>query len=241
MKRMIALLLAVCALLCLTGCKSSDYKNAVALYESGELDRAREVFASLGDYEDAQDYLKKIDWDKAVALYENGELDQAREAFTALGDYAGAKNYLDKIDKDQYTAAVQLFNAGSYDEAYELFRKVSRYEDSKVYMTAISAPEKLIGEACEAKEGAEIKDLVRTLSSASIEGKSSEVRFDPETRAFACVVEFKLVLNYRTGPVTLKINEGYIGRLDGIKVVIEKQLFVGVEDSVPDFWAEYWK
>lgn len=88
MKRKIAIIGLVLALcLSLTGCKSSDYKKAVGLQESGDYQAAAEMFQALGDYQDAasrlgtcNDYIAATQefTDAADALAEkNAELDAA--------------------------------------------------------------------------------------------------------------------------------------------------------------------
>lgn len=60
MKKRVTLLLVLCLLvLSLAGCKSSDYKDAVAKFESGDLWTAAKAFTALGDYESSADYLRQ--------------------------------------------------------------------------------------------------------------------------------------------------------------------------------------
>lgn len=54
----VAMICTVC--LCLTSCKSSDYKEAVALLEAGNYEEAKAIFEALGDYEDSQQYLSRF-------------------------------------------------------------------------------------------------------------------------------------------------------------------------------------
>lgn len=94
----VALVLALC--LCLTGCKSSDYKKAVGLQESGDYQAAAEMFQALGDYQDSairlgtcNDFITAIEsFNNAVSGLEekNGILDAAIKAAEAVA-YSDAK------------------------------------------------------------------------------------------------------------------------------------------------------
>lgn len=94
----ITLVLALC--LCLTGCKSSDYKKAVGLQDSGDYQAAAEMFKALGDYQDSaarlgtcNDFIGAIEsFNNAVVGLEekNGALDAAIEAAETVA-YSDAK------------------------------------------------------------------------------------------------------------------------------------------------------
>ena len=58
MKKVLSVLLvAVFVLVAFTGCKKSDYTDAVALMESGDYEQAITLFTELGDYNDSQEKL----------------------------------------------------------------------------------------------------------------------------------------------------------------------------------------
>lgn len=81
----VCLMLALC--LCLCSCKSSDYKNALAQFEAGEYQKARDVFAALEDYEDASELLKQCDYQIALSLMKEERYEEAKELFASLGEY----------------------------------------------------------------------------------------------------------------------------------------------------------
>jgi hypothetical protein len=63
----------------LTGCKSSDYKEALKLEEAGEYDSALEIFESLEDYKDSSSH---------VAL--------CKDMSTAIKEFDSAKSELEE-------------------------------------------------------------------------------------------------------------------------------------------------
>ena len=63
----------VCTLLMsLTGCKSTDYREAVQLYNDRSYDAAAEIFYDLGDYKDSASLYTASRYWAAVALAEAG-------------------------------------------------------------------------------------------------------------------------------------------------------------------------
>lgn len=58
MKRFVAFVIAVCMLLTLSGCSSSEYQDGNALLGRGEYDSAYQIFVSLGDYKDCSEKAK---------------------------------------------------------------------------------------------------------------------------------------------------------------------------------------
>lgn len=88
MKKFIAVIcLTVAICLCFTGCKSEDYKQAMALQDAGDYTAAAAIYSTLGDYEDSADRFAACNamiaaieaYDSAAALLseKNTELDAA--------------------------------------------------------------------------------------------------------------------------------------------------------------------
>lgn len=61
MKRIVALILVLSMVLVLCGCSSSNYKKAVDLYEKGNYEEAMTLFEKVGDYEDSEEYIRKLE------------------------------------------------------------------------------------------------------------------------------------------------------------------------------------
>ena len=87
MKRIIAAVLVLALSLSLCACKSSDYKEAIELYEDEKYEQARDIFVELGDYEDSAQMVMECDYQMALEYLDDGEYVQARELLLKLGDY----------------------------------------------------------------------------------------------------------------------------------------------------------
>lgn len=84
MKKIVAVILLLALVGVLSGCDSSDYKEAVSLYESGNYIESMGKFEALGDYENSRDLLEQCRYDYAKMLLENGDYINAREQFLML-------------------------------------------------------------------------------------------------------------------------------------------------------------
>lgn len=127
MKKVTALLLALVLAMCLTGCKGSDYKNAVSLYESGQYEEAVDKFTELGDYKDSQLLLQTCKYESAKAMINSGSYEEAKAIFEELGDFEDSADYINSCD---YNIALELYNSGDYEGAIEIFETISDYSDS---------------------------------------------------------------------------------------------------------------
>lgn len=130
MKKWIALMLALVLVLSLTGCKSSDYKDAVAAMDKGQYAEAAAALELLGDYKDSAELLKKCQYTLATADYDSGNYEAAKSVFQSLGDYNDSAEYVNKCD---YAMAVADYEAGEYESAQERFTALGTYSDSADY------------------------------------------------------------------------------------------------------------
>ena len=126
-KRIVALLLCAVMAFSLAGCKSSDYKSALAMVESGDCEGAREVFLALADYQDSAAMVTKCDYGIAAKLMDAADYDGAIAAFEALGDYEDSASLLTEC---RYCKACGLFESGKLAEAEEIFLALGDYKDS---------------------------------------------------------------------------------------------------------------
>ena len=128
--------------LCLCSCKSSDYKKAVALYESGEYRQAIVLFRSLGDYEDSVQMIEACElaileeaYNGAIALMEAGSYEDAMDAFEDLEDYKDSAQKIAECElailEGRYHDAVALMEAEKYAEAMAAFEALDGFKDSK--------------------------------------------------------------------------------------------------------------
>lgn len=126
MKKTVVILLALSLIVSLSACKSSDYKEAMELYEDERYSRARDMFAELGDYENSAEMVAECDYQQALAYMDDGEYSQARTLFAALGDYKDSAEQLKECD---YQQALICLDNGSFDQAYVLIQELGDYKN----------------------------------------------------------------------------------------------------------------
>lgn len=114
----------------LTACDSSDYNQAIALFDSGDYESAKIIFEALGDYENSSEYVKDCDYHMAKDEYNNGNYKSAIAIYESLGEY---KDSSEQITICTYSIGVELFETGSYVEALEVFEGLSGYDDSEEF------------------------------------------------------------------------------------------------------------
>lgn len=131
MKRRIAILLVLALVLALSGCKSSDYKQAVTAMDAGNYQEALTALEALGDYKDASDLAVKCRYAIAEDNFDKGEYETALTQFTDLGDYRDSGKYVTKCN---YALAVKAFEDEDYTKAKDLFTDLADYQDSKDYL-----------------------------------------------------------------------------------------------------------
>ncbi len=131
MKKRIAILLVLALLLALSGCKSSDYKQAVTAMDAGNYQEALTALDALGDYKDAADLAVKCRYAIAEDNFDKGEYETALTQFTDLGDYRDSGKYVTKCN---YALAVKAFEDKDYTKAQDLFTGLADYQDSKDYL-----------------------------------------------------------------------------------------------------------
>ena len=131
MKKRIAILLVLALVLALSGCKSSDYKQAVTAMDAGNYQEALTVLDALGDYKDAADLAVKCRYAIAEDNFDKGEYETALTQFTDLGDYRDSGKYVTKCN---YAMAVKAFEDEDYTKAQDLFTGLADYQDSESYL-----------------------------------------------------------------------------------------------------------
>ena len=127
MKKIIAALLVLVMALSLCACDSSDYKEAMELYNLGDYAQARTMFVALADYEDSADMVNKCDYQMAQDYMIDGKYEEAKALFVQLGDYEDSAA---RAKDCSYNIAKASMSAGEYQKARELFIELGDYEDS---------------------------------------------------------------------------------------------------------------
>lgn len=113
MKRIILIIMSLSLLLCLAGCKNSDYKDACLLQDSEAYQAALDIFEGLGGYKDsaerAQLCANILTYKEAVGLQEAEEYKKAAELFEGIAGYedAAARGELCRA----WAEALEAYNA----------------------------------------------------------------------------------------------------------------------------------
>ena len=132
--------------------RQAAYEEAIAILEDGEFDRAEEIFRSLADYADSEEYLSCVlPYHRALALQEKADYapledaphlyEDAAAAFEALGDYEDSadralqcRDELEELQlsllQSDYDDAAALLEQGALAPARESFLALGEYEDS---------------------------------------------------------------------------------------------------------------
>lgn len=116
-----------------------QYKNAVAMFDGGQYKEAKEQFSILGDYEDANEMIKKCDeeieeqqrsdnYEKALNALSENKFDEAIRLFTNLENY---KDSAEKLEEALVGQAIEEKN-NERAECLESYQKIIKdYTDGK--------------------------------------------------------------------------------------------------------------
>lgn len=93
-KRIVLIILVLTLSICLTACKSSDYKKAIELQGTGNYQAAADIFTQLADYEDSADHLAGcIAMMDAIDFFDNATVELENKN-TALDEAISVANSL---------------------------------------------------------------------------------------------------------------------------------------------------
>lgn len=124
-----ALVVLLAMLLSLTGCKSSDYKKAHELAESGDYEGAAAAYQELGDYKDSEE--------RALAL-EHKVIEQQLESL--ISQYQSFYNDFGPLSMSNYEA--EMGRLEKIIDEFNQFKKetdVSAYSDLEAYIFKVDA------------------------------------------------------------------------------------------------------
>lgn len=159
MKR-VGLLFFCVVFLCysLTGCKSSDYRDACSYQETGAYEAALEGFTALGEYKDSRERAQQcsnvISYQHAVSLQEAKEYAEAAELFEGISGYEDSDSRAEQCR--MWAEAIQ-----SYDAAYSELRA-----ENDTLQAAIDAGETLLKQDAPALDNALYDELSSAVESA---------------------------------------------------------------------------
>ena len=109
------------------------YAQALKLVEDGEYDKATEIFAKLGEYEDCPTQLLRIHALKAEQYYNNADYENAIAEFKAAGDYGDAAS---RVTEATYRLGAQQLANGEVRKAYDTLYPIRSY--APAYMLLVS-------------------------------------------------------------------------------------------------------
>ena len=167
---------------------AASYMKAQRLYQLGLTEAARDMFASIGNYHDAESYAAYL---SEVATYLEGDHLEKAEKFAALGDFEQAAEYA------SYLQALKLEEEGQYEAASELFRAHSGFLDSSEHY--LSIPSKIMDHDLKVAaeylaEGKtdEAENVYQTLLSYwGTQGESVETKIAEQASAAAALGDLK--------------------------------------------------
>ena len=119
------------------------YNDAIALMDSGDWQKAKDIFDSLDDFKDSEELQKQCadkildsTYTHAIELMEDGKYSDAIDVFEELDGYKESERFVKQceialLDAD-YVQAVQLMNEGKFTEAIKCFEKLNGHKDSSV-------------------------------------------------------------------------------------------------------------
>lgn len=103
------------------------YQNAVALFEAGNYEEARDLFAGLGAYEDAPRQVLGCAYKLAERAEAAGELETALQGYL---DAVGYEDALLRADGCRYAMAEKSLEAGDEQAAFRQFLDLGSYGDA---------------------------------------------------------------------------------------------------------------
>ncbi len=102
------------------------YEMAGIALESGNRERAKELYNKLGSYRDSYQHYGALVYEDAEQLVENGDTENAKALYNKIGDYSDARQ---KYCALVYADAEKLVNSGKYSEASSVLSGISDYPD----------------------------------------------------------------------------------------------------------------
>ncbi len=122
---------------------NNNYKQAEALFKSGQYVAALEQFESFGDYKNSAKRVIECKYNIALDFMEKEDYSQARGLFMELKGYEDAdslsKECNEKIGiQNTYDSALTLLSEGSLDKALKKFESLDlNYRDTKGWISVI--------------------------------------------------------------------------------------------------------
>lgn len=109
-----------------------SYSSANKYYQSGEYDKALEVYHKLGEYKDCTERVVETLYHKGIAQMDEGEYVGAADTFDTICGYKDSKTLADSCRNEaKYLLGKEKLDSGEPKEALELFAELGDYLDSE--------------------------------------------------------------------------------------------------------------
>ncbi len=108
------------------------YKDAVALYEDEEFQKAKTAFEEMGDYKDAEEMILACQYGIAEEAMQDEKWKKAAELFEELDDYEDSENC---VLICQYALAEEAMQDEDWETASEMFEALDDYQDAQEQLT----------------------------------------------------------------------------------------------------------
>lgn len=105
----------------------TNYQSAESFLASGEYDRAKDIFISIGSFSDAPERVKECDYQKATQLLIKKDYQAAKPIFEGVSDYSDAAV---KANECEYQLAIIKLNGSDLEAAKQMFLGLKDYLDS---------------------------------------------------------------------------------------------------------------
>lgn len=117
---------------------SAQYEQAMVLFEEGNYEQALDIFISIQNYRDVENFICESKYNIAIHEFESQNYEEAQIIFAELGDYEDSEIYLAQIDIENieeskakvYDKALTYFEVENYKEALVLFETIFDYKDA---------------------------------------------------------------------------------------------------------------
>ena len=109
------------------GLDSTKYKKGDKALQSGDYEKAIEIFDSVSNYSDSKERIKEAEYKYGKVFFNSGDYEKAKEHFTLSMGYNDAAEMINECD---YETAKYYMEAGNYSTALEYISGIENYKDS---------------------------------------------------------------------------------------------------------------
>lgn len=115
------------------------YQSAVQMLNNGDTQKAKNIFAELGEYKNSTEMALQCDYDSAKMYLSQDKLFEAYEILKKISGFSDSQQYLSEVETKIYEKGIELYRSGNLDEAKTYFEKSSNKGREKDYLLLIQA------------------------------------------------------------------------------------------------------